>query len=146
MPRKNAQGENAIIFPVIGDMIPVPLRAERISGLDWLGNGSLIASIAEQYRATIQRYNIDSATADVILLPSDNPIFPMSSVDGEKFVWSDAQFDMDVWSAAFEKDGAFSELKVVNSTKLDAFPAISPDGARLAFISTRSGACRNMGL
>ena len=138
-PADDLTTANAASFPKIGPPAATPLMAERINGIDWLGNNGLIASIAEQYRATLQQYDLFADVISTLPVPSDNPIFPMASRDGAMIIWSDAYFDMDIWSAAKTSAGAFEERKIVNSTKLDAFPAISPDGMKLAFLSSRSG-------
>lgn len=138
-PAEDRVSADAALFPKIGRPVATSLSAERINGIDWRGNDSLIASIAEQYRATLMQYDLASKAVHTLAVPSDNPIFPMVSRDGAMIAWSDAYFDMDIWTAELSEAGDLAERELINSTKLDAFPAISPDGAAIAFLSSRTG-------
>ena len=137
-------GENSAIAgesapPYLGEVIATPMRAEQINGVAWRSNVSLIASLGERYRAALWRYSLGDIALQKIFAQSNNPIFPDVSSDGDRIVFADAQFDMDVWIATSTNEGDFQHRKLLDSTQLDVFPSFSPDGSRIAFVSSRSG-------
>lgn len=126
-------------FPTIERLVETPIVADRIDGIDWLNGHRLVASAASQYKASLLVYSLGAKSAAHIALPSDNPIFPSASQDGKSIIYSDAQFDMDIWLAAVDNQLGRVHQKVINSTKVDIFPTFSPDGSTFAFVSSRSG-------
>ncbi len=127
------------IFPSVSAPQTIPLAAERINGIDWLGDKHLVASVATQYRAAIWKYRLGDVHAEKLMLPSSNPVFPVASRKGKFIAYSDAQFDMDVWIATSINQSDFTHSKLIDSTKLDIFASFSPDGKEIAFVSSRTG-------
>jgi Tol biopolymer transport system component len=65
------------------------------------------------------------------------------SRQGDKLVYVSGQTDSDLWRVEPPTHGgsgaALAASRVLSSTRIDAFPDISPDGKRVAFGSNRSG-------
>ncbi len=110
---------------------------ERIEGLDWLpGGDALVAGILRPGRSGLWR--IAYPDGELSLLPTlcPTPTSPSVAVLSGALVFADHDFTDDVWRADVRGDTAGPLLE---STRRDYAAAYSPDGARIAFLSTRSG-------
>lgn len=56
---------------------------------------------------------------------------------GSALVVAEADRDLNLWSVA--TDGVSAPVRQIASTRVDALPRFSPDGARIAFVSDRTG-------
>jgi Tol biopolymer transport system component len=74
-----------------------------------------------------------------------NPAFPATSAKGDRLAFVEATEDRDIWRingpAGQERFGGISTVgtRLISSTRMDTNPQYSPDGARIAFTSSRSG-------
>jgi Tol biopolymer transport system component len=75
------------------------------------------------------------------LVGSEGAVDVAVSSDGRRLVYSQETIDWDIWRLDLRQRGSSGEAQTrfLASTKNDANPQFSPDGARVAFTSLRSG-------
>jgi Tol biopolymer transport system component/DNA-binding winged helix-turn-helix (wHTH) protein len=110
---------------------------QQLRGVDWAPGGeALIYSARSGRRFSLWRLAADGAAAPEALPAEGGDLFnPSISRDG-RIVVEDVEQDRDIWVANLGRAGS---APLIRSTFDDYEPAYAPDGARLAFVSERSG-------
>ncbi|MDJ0653289.1 MAG: winged helix-turn-helix domain-containing protein [Xanthomonadales bacterium] len=120
---------------------PLTSTAAEITGLDWLGSGAdadlLFFSNARDNRFALWRLSPGQESPTVYGGFSGIIRQPAISADGMVIAESWAA-DADIYSRSL-LDPADRGTVVFSSSRYDFGPAVSPDGTRLAWVSTRSG-------
>jgi Tol biopolymer transport system component/DNA-binding winged helix-turn-helix (wHTH) protein len=122
------------VAPVVGTPVAL-IDGGRLQGHAWSADGTqlLIATDQPGYR-TLALYDADARLIEV--LNARGARYPAWADNGELVVES-AQYDANIWRLSLDTPEAAPE-KVIASTRYDASPALSADGSRLAFVSTRN--------
>lgn len=111
------------------------IQAGRLQGHAWRSDGRqlLLATDQPGYR-TLVLY--DPRGRQIEILAARGARYPTWASNGE-LVFESAQFDANIWRVVLGEPNALP-VPVINSTRYDASPALSPDGKRLAFVTTRN--------
>ncbi|MGE3730898.1 MAG: LpqB family beta-propeller domain-containing protein [Lysobacterales bacterium] len=111
------------------------IPAGRLQGHAWRSDGRqlLLATDQPGYR-TLVRY--DRQGRQIEILAARGARYPTWADNGE-LVFESAQFDANIWKVSLDKP-MLPQVAVINSTRYDASPALSPDGHRLAFVTNRN--------
>ncbi len=82
------------------------------------------------------------AQARRLAFAGSNAQYPSLHPGRDILVFSESESDQNIWSARLDTPGSGSPAlhMLIGSSRTDAQPRISPDGRKIAFISTRSGA------
>lgn len=133
-----------------GEARQVTHQKASISGLTWSPDGREIVFASRRIGATTL-WRVAAGGSDtlqsVILAGEDTryPRFGPARTGSRRMVYEQSISDSNIWRQALEtgKDGAvkFSgePRRLISSTRIDGSPQVSPDGRRIAFISTRTG-------
>lgn len=108
----------------------------RVAGFDWTPDGQRLVVAAAPGRQ-LELWLVDAASGARKLLPlaALNVRWPTVAARGA-LAFTVRSIDTNIWRLAAD---AAEQLAVIASTRADAHPSLSPDGARLAFVSERSG-------
>jgi len=110
-----------------------------ITGLAWSHNDREI--VFSSNRSGFQRlYRIPASGGEPqpLFAGSDNARYP--SISGTRLAYVAIAHDVDIWRTAPPVGSRFEEgTRWIASKRLDASPSYSPDGRRIAFISSRTG-------
>jgi Tol biopolymer transport system component len=108
------------------------------SGLTWTANGWAVVFIKD---GNIWRVGAGGGDAAMVLRDG-GASFPMVSRQGNRLAYGAGGENVNIWRVIIDESRrpAGAAGKVVTSSRSQRNPALSPDGSRLAFESTRSGA------
>ena len=112
-----------------------------IRGLDWMADGEslIIASTSiGSWNSGLWRLSLITGALNPVPCRIEWVENPTVSRSG-KLVYENLTSEMNIWEVTREEDNRFGK-PFISSTRWDARPSFSADGARVAFISTRSGA------
>ena len=111
----------------------------RISGLTWAADGK--ALIMSSPRSGVEAlYRIGFADGAIVRIANtgDGAMYPMANQAG--LVYSQAHDDSNIYRAQLRDGRAVGSVRpIIASSRADGAPHISPDGRRIAFMSTRGG-------
>lgn len=111
----------------------------KIHGVDWLPGGrSLIVSSNRSGLFSLWRVSLDGAEPSWLGVSGGDLDAPTVSGDGRRVAFEHWQEDTNIYRLELA-GGAAPPRPLVSSTRWDFQPALSPDGARLAFVSDRTG-------
>ncbi len=81
------------------------------------------------------------ALARRISLDASGAVEPAISRVGNRMAFSSVKFDLNIWRIDLKGPGHKPGLpfRFISSTEVESYPAYSPDGRRIAFVSQRSG-------
>jgi Tol biopolymer transport system component/DNA-binding winged helix-turn-helix (wHTH) protein len=113
-------------------------------GLAWTSDGRRLVFPAARGLWTV---TLDGRVPTPLALPAYNPSYPAISAKGNQLVFVDSSEDTDIWRVngpAFTHNKSArapsAPTRLISSTRMDTNPQYSPDGSRIAFTSSRSGA------
>jgi Tol biopolymer transport system component/DNA-binding winged helix-turn-helix (wHTH) protein len=134
--RKAPAGEPQQVTPKETDV--------ALLGLAWTSDGRRIVFPAARSLWTVA---LDGRVPTPLALPGYNPSYPAISAKGNQLVFADSSEDTDIWRVngpAFTHNKSArapsAPTRLISSTRMDTNPQYSPDGSRIAFTSSRSGA------
>ena len=111
----------------------------RISGLTWAPDGKAV--IISSNRSGIDAlYRVSIADGRLVRVPNtaEGATYPMADQTG--LVYSQAQDDSNIYRVDLRAGRAAGPARpIIASSRPDVVPHISPDGQRIAFVSTRGG-------
>lgn len=111
-------------------------------GAAWLSNGhTLVFSGGPQHRRFLWSMVSPTGPPMPIAAAGQGATQPSVSRRGERLVYTRLMWDANIWGIGLSSEfrPASRAQPVVSSTAVDHFPAFSPDGGRIAFVSNRSG-------
>lgn len=128
-----------------GEMKRLTFDHAEITGIDWSADGShLIYSSDRDGSPALWRLPLAGGTASWIptVVEGSGAHQPSVARRGGRLVYMQRLQETNIWaySAAASGMAEPSTAPLIASTRWDSNPAISPDGRRVAFASTRSGA------
>ncbi len=113
-------------------------------GLAWTSDGRRLIFPVDRSLWTVA---LDSGVPAPLALPGYDPSYPAISAKGNQLVFVDSSADTDIWRVngpAFTHNNSArvpsAPTRLISSTRMDTNPQYSPDGSRIAFTSSRSGA------
>lgn len=112
-------------------------------GVAWTPDGaSLVFASQLQMAGGIPRLKKIAATGGAAQDLGVDGFEPTTSRENGRLVFTRFLTDWNVWrvSGPMGQDQAMAPRRLIDSTQLDFFPRYSPDGARIAYVSQRSGA------
>jgi Tol biopolymer transport system component len=112
---------------------PVDLR-----GLAWTPDGRVLVFAAD---GDLWRVRAEGGDAEKLLAGRDAQL-PAVSLAGQRLAYTQQVYNTNIWRLplADPTRSAGPPERLVSSSRLQRYPAFSPDGNRVAFESTRSGA------
>ncbi len=159
--RRLAFTRSLVKYPEHGRLYVLPLSARKtpaaepkqvtpketdlaLLGLAWTSDGRRIVFPAARSLWTVA---LDGRVPIPLALPGYNPSYPAISAKGSQLVFVDSSDDTDIWRVngpafAYNKSvrAPGEPTRLISSTRMDTNPQYSPDGSRIAFTSSRSGA------
>jgi Tol biopolymer transport system component len=112
-------------------------------GASWLPDGSeFVFSSGTGNNAGLWRTAAASgAIPRKINLDTSEAITPAISRAGNRLAFATEKFDLNIWRIDLKGPGQKPGLpfQLIASTQVEQYPAYSPDGRRIAFMSERSG-------
>jgi Tol biopolymer transport system component/DNA-binding winged helix-turn-helix (wHTH) protein len=114
-----------------------------VNGLEWMRDGrSLIFTAFKDGSYSLWR--VDTQTGNVSWVPGVGEWIYTPSIarDADRMVYHRYEHERNIWRIQLDPRGARDpEMEVlIHSSHWDSQPSLSPDGKRIAFTSTRSGA------
>ena len=142
--RVDAVGMGAIVLRdlVDGRVSVLPVALENVAGLDWLPDGAgLLCAGRDGGRSVLWRIDPTSGAATRLPCAGDLLASPSVAVATGRLVLASWTLEQNIAAVAVSDDPvrAGPPEPLVVSSRLDYGGEISPDGERIAFVSTRSG-------
>lgn len=133
---RGLEGEQQLLAVRRSDrrLVTLVADANRLQGHAWSDHDHLLlASDALGFRALIA---LDLPRRGQTLLGARGGAWPRRARDGS-VVFEQSSIDANIWRIGIGGNAA-AAAKVIASSRYDASPALSPDGQRLAYVSTRN--------
>ncbi len=111
-------------------------------GAAWMPDGREILFYRGSVLDTSLWRAATSGSAKPRRLPVGSGVSPAVSLHGSRLVYSVSQFNANIWRVDLSKRRTASGIpeRLIHSTRNEFWPAYSPDGSRVAFLSDRTGA------
>lgn len=131
---RGVEGERRLYqWSVAAGAVELPFPPSMLYGQLWLPNGQILAaSDALGFRALL---GIDPDTGSSRLLGGRGARHPDLAADGA-LVFEQASYDANLWWIAADGTGL---RQLTRSQRYDAYPRLSPDGAKVLYQSNRDG-------
>lgn len=117
---------------------------EMIHGLDWTPDGGSIVFSSTGAGGMYHLWRIPVAGGKRRQLSAgENAYYPSLSRKGKRLVFGRRLVDANIWRIARADSsvgGRDTAMKLIDSTRMDHSPRYSPDGGKVAFVSSRTGA------
>lgn len=130
------------VAPVSGGK-PRPITSLRsnMSGVSWTPDGrELVFDSDHLGTSTLWRIALKGGDPEPVSVAADNVDSPSVAARGNRLVFQRYAVDTNIWKAPVSSADPAAPIAAIVSTREDCDPSFSPDGTRLAFASTRSGA------
>lgn len=129
--------QDVAVVTVEGGRVRRLAREQRgVTGLDWTADGGEVVYAANRDGAAgLWRVGLDGSAPRWVALGSGEVASPSVNRSGAGVVFARQQ----IRSQIVEVAGDEAARPLLPSTQDDRQPAVSPDGSRVAFVSTRSG-------
>ena len=116
-------------------------------GLAWDADSrSIVFSSARGGARALWRVSVSGGEPERLALAADNPTSPSISRRGNRLVYEQSQFDINIWRVPglgsepeSSAQGQRRATRFIASTRWDHAPHFSPDGSKIVFQSDRSG-------
>ena len=119
----------------------------RISGLAWTADGrEIVFSSNRGGVPTLWRVSASGGTPERVAAAGRNAYYPSISRRGNRLAYTESFSNTNIWRIGIPgvTSGASATpgppVKLISSTQTESSPQFSPDGNRIVFTSTRSGA------
>ncbi len=123
-----------------GEAVRLTTDNRDITGLDWSGDGrSLIFSSDRAGTYNLWQIPVDGGELRMIAGGGAKIKDPSVSIQGQIVAYESWNYEINIWQLPLEDESEVAPSALITSTQWDYAPTVSPDGARLAFTSTRSG-------
>ena len=153
---RSASGGVADIFVVPiagGDARRVTFDESDLEGIAWIDGGrGLVFSSDRAGGYTLWRVRADGGTPQFVAGGAARMKHPVASRDGQRIAYENWQYEINVWAAPTFARGdsrassggasppVTSPRPITRTSDLwNYYPQVSPDGARVAYVSTQSG-------
>jgi Tol biopolymer transport system component/DNA-binding winged helix-turn-helix (wHTH) protein len=111
-----------------------------VTGLDWSGDGeSLFFSSDRAGTYNLWEIPVDGGELRMIAGGGAKIKDPSVSVQGATVAFESWIYEINIWQLSLMNESDAAPSALITSTQWDYAPAVSPNGTRLAFSSTRSG-------
>jgi len=122
-----------------GEPKKVPSKSPRNLFPAWTSDGSEVLFVSCHTRSDVALWRMAaSQPARPSRLAFDAPWTPAISLQGHRLAYSTWNSDTNIWRIEVNGEAQEPE-KVIASTFFEGTPAYSPDGGKIAFMSSRSG-------
>ena len=125
------------------ELRPLTQSELSIRGLDWSADGQRLVYASYQ-GGTFGLWQVDVESGDVAWLPTraERIYNPSVAVQTGDLVYEELTYEKDIWQIDLtaSAEGAPPQRPIITSTRWDCEAYYSPDGERLVFTSSRSGA------
>jgi len=126
-----------------GEPRPITKDVRTIFGFDWTGDGRAVVFASDHSGMhALWRVAASGGEPERLSVGSDFCLWPAVSRQGNRAAYVRATWDYNIWRVAAPGAGAALETvpaKITQSPLIDVCPALSPDGSRLAYVSSSSG-------
>jgi Tol biopolymer transport system component/DNA-binding winged helix-turn-helix (wHTH) protein len=129
------------VMPAAGGQVRRLTRCQRrMAGLDWTPDAAqIIFSAAPTGNFDLWRLTVSDGSVTRLPTRSASALTPTIAPQGNSLIYVDHSFDYNIWHVKVGEDHELEPAVLISSTRVDHGARYSPDGRRLAFISTRSG-------
>jgi serine/threonine protein kinase/Tol biopolymer transport system component len=112
-----------------------------IGGIAWTADGrALVFDSSHEGAATLWEVALSSGELRPLSVAADYATQPTIAAHGNRLAFHRYFVDTNVWKVPLSTSDHSQPTRSIVSTREDSDPAFSPDGKRIAFRSTRSGA------
>lgn len=117
----------------------VPNPPGYVSGLAWSQDGTRLIVAAGRMDGDSTLWQVDPRTGNWGMLTPSTMIAvqPATSRQSNAVVFVSREYDVNIWRVGMDTRSVAS--RIIDSTRLDSTPDLSPDGRRIAFRSNRGG-------
>ena len=126
-----------------GEPRPITKDNKTIFGFDWTGDGRAVVFASDHSGMhALWRVAASGGEPERLSVGSDFCLWPAVSRKGNRVAYVKATWDYNVWRVAAPGAGGVLQAapaKITQSLLIDNCPALSPDGSRVAYVSSSSG-------
>ena len=112
------------------------VRRTRIQGLDWTPDGR---SVVFSQGRKLHRVPADGGDVETIAGLAGPVAYPSIASRGSGLVFDHSSRDVNIWRVPLDPPGGGAGEAFLASTRLDTSARFSPDGAKIVFVSSRTG-------
>ena len=114
-----------------------------LTGLDWTGDGRAIVYSSDRAGGySLWRVNADGGMPQLLAGGAARMKHPVADRAARRVVYENWNYEINVWELASAEQGETGEhtRPVTQTSELwNLYPQVSPDGSRIAYVSTQSG-------
>jgi Tol biopolymer transport system component/DNA-binding winged helix-turn-helix (wHTH) protein len=135
----DAVGDLFVVSATGGEPLRLTQDNADLMGFDWMGSGRLVFS--SNRAGMFSLWTVSAAGGEPSLLSGGGRKIkhPSASALGDSVAYEVWEYEMNVWRVDVGAGGASTEAVAPATDEWTFEPRLSPDGRRLAFVSTRSG-------